>query len=54
MRRLESICLEHAIPKRVVAGSVAVSFRRRVKYEKSSVDLEGNVNMRLTPVCDED
>ena len=28
------------MPNSEVAGSVAVSFRRRVKYEKSSVDLD--------------
>lgn len=39
MRMLESICLEQAMPNRDVAGSVAVSLRRRVKYENSSVDL---------------
>lgn len=40
MRRFESICLEHEMPKSDVAGSVAVAFRWSVKYEKSSVDLD--------------
>lgn len=48
IRRLESICLEHEIPKSEVAGSVAVSFRRRVKYEKSSVDLDIHLRQHAT------
>jgi hypothetical protein len=37
---LASVCLEHDIPNKEVAGSDAVALRRSVKYEKSSVDLE--------------
>jgi hypothetical protein len=40
--RLESIWREQAIPKREVAGVVDVSFRQRVKYENSSVDLKSD------------
>lgn len=43
MRRFESICREQEMPKSEVAGSVGVSFRRTVKYENSSVDLEGTM-----------
>lgn len=36
---LASSCLVHDIPKSDVAGVCSVAFRRRVKYEKSSLDL---------------
>lgn len=36
-----SICRVHDIPKREVAGESPTAGRRRVKYEKSSVELHG-------------
>ena len=36
---LASVCLEHDIPNKDVAGCDAVALRWSVKYEKSSVDL---------------
>jgi hypothetical protein len=37
IRLAASICLEHEMPKRDVAGFESVASRLRVKYEKSSV-----------------
>ena len=39
MSSLESICRVHATPKRDEAGLLVVSFKRRVKYEKLSIEL---------------
>ena len=39
MSWLASICLVHDMPKTEIGGLVSVALRRRVKYEKSSVDL---------------
>lgn len=49
MRDLASICLEHAIPKSDVAGSVSVLLRRSVKYENSSVDLTRGKIVSVSP-----
>jgi len=49
IKELASICLVQDIPKREVAGSVAVALRRSVKYEKSSVDLEMETNAMSAP-----
>lgn len=48
IREFESSCLVHDIPKSDVAGSASVALRRRVKYEKSSVDLKRNTGEEVS------